>query len=65
MRRIVATLALLAAVALVFFGQAAGGSGGDYKVRAIFDNGNFLVPGEAVRVAGATVGSVSSVDYLR
>src|SRR4051794_3577626 len=62
MRRIVATLALLAAVALVFFGQAAGGSGGDYEVRAIFDNGNFLVPGEAVRVAGATVGSVSSVD---
>src|SRR5204863_9619073 len=37
-------------------------SGGDYEVRAIFDNGNFLVPGEAVRVAGATVGSVSSVD---
>jgi phospholipid/cholesterol/gamma-HCH transport system substrate-binding protein len=62
MRRIVATLALLGAVALVFFGQAAGGSGGDYEVRAIFDNGNFLVPGEAVRVAGATVGSVSSVD---
>jgi phospholipid/cholesterol/gamma-HCH transport system substrate-binding protein len=62
MRRIAATLALLAAAALAFFGQAAGGSGGDYKVRAIFDNGNFLVPGEAVRVAGANVGSVSSVD---
>jgi ABC-type transporter Mla subunit MlaD len=62
MRRIFATLALLAAIALVFFGQAAGGSGGGYEVRAIFDNGDFLVPGEAVRIAGASVGSVSSVD---
>ena len=62
MRRILAILALLAAATLVFFGQAAGGSGGDYEVRAIFDNGDFVVPGEAVRVAGANVGSVASVD---
>jgi ABC-type transporter Mla subunit MlaD len=62
MRRIVATLALLAAASLFVFGQAAGGSGGDYEVRAIFDNGNFLVTGERVRVAGADVGSISSVD---
>ena len=62
MRRVVAILALLATAALVFFGQGAGGSGGDYQVRAIFDNGNFLVPGEAVRVAGATVVSVASTD---
>ena len=45
MRRILAILALLAAATLVFFGQAAGGSGGDYEVRAIFDNGDFLVSG--------------------
>jgi phospholipid/cholesterol/gamma-HCH transport system substrate-binding protein len=62
MRRIVATLALLAAASLVLFGQAASGGGDDYKVRAIFDNGSFLVPGEQVRIAGANVGSVSSVD---
>jgi phospholipid/cholesterol/gamma-HCH transport system substrate-binding protein len=62
MRRIVATLALLAAASLVVFGQAAGGSGSSYEVRAIFDNGNFLVPGEEVRVAGAHVGSIDSVD---
>jgi ABC-type transporter Mla subunit MlaD len=62
MRRIAATLALLAAVSLLVFGQAASDTGGDYEVRAIFDNGGFLVPGEAVRVAGANVGSVSSVD---
>ena len=39
---------------------AAGGGGGGYEVRAIFDNGGFLVPGEEVRVAGANVGSAST-----
>jgi ABC-type transporter Mla subunit MlaD len=38
------------------------GSTGDYKVRGIFDNGSFVVNGEEVRVAGATVGTVESVD---
>jgi ABC-type transporter Mla subunit MlaD len=62
MRRIVAIVALLAAATLVVVGQAAGGSGSSYEIRGIFDNGDFLVPGEQVRVAGATVGTVSSVD---
>ena len=62
MRRIVATAALLAAVALVFFAQGSGGSGGSYEIRGIFDNGAFLVTGEDVRIAGANVGSVASVD---
>jgi ABC-type transporter Mla subunit MlaD len=62
MRRIAAIAALLAALTLALFGQAASGDGDEYEVRAIFDNGGFLVPGEQVRVAGATVGSVSSVD---
>jgi len=62
MRRIIATAALLATIALVFFAQGSGGSGGDYVVRGIFDNGAFLVNGEDVRIAGAKVGSVSSVD---
>ncbi len=62
MRRIAATFALLAAASLVVFGQAASDSGSGYEVRAIFDNGNFLVPGEEVRVAGAHVGSIDSVD---
>jgi len=62
MRRILATLALLAAVALVLVAPGAGGSGGSYEIRAIFDNGAFLVIGEDVRIAGANVGSVSSID---
>src|SRR3954449_2782716 len=62
MRRIIATAALLAAITLVFVAQGAGGSGGTYEIRGIFDNGAFLVTGEDVRIAGANVGSVSSVD---
>src|SRR5207344_3423700 len=33
-----------------------------YEVRAIFDNGGFLVPGEDVRIAGAKVGSIKEVE---
>jgi phospholipid/cholesterol/gamma-HCH transport system substrate-binding protein len=62
MRRILATAALLATVALVFFAQGSGGSSASYEVRGIFDNGSFLVTGEDVRIAGARVGSVSAVD---
>lgn len=62
MRRIAAIAALLATATLALFGQAASGDGDEYEVRAIFDNGGFVVPGEAVRIAGANVGSVSSVD---
>jgi phospholipid/cholesterol/gamma-HCH transport system substrate-binding protein len=62
MRRIIATAALLAAITLVFVAQGAGGSGGSYEIRGIFDNGAFLVNGEDVRIAGANVGSVADVD---
>jgi len=41
----------------------AGGSGnGHYKVRAIFNNASFLIPGEDVKIAGAKVGKVDSLD---
>jgi ABC-type transporter Mla subunit MlaD len=33
-----------------------------YEVRAIFDDAAFAVPGEDVRIAGATVGSIESLD---
>jgi virulence factor Mce-like protein len=63
MRRLVAIALLLIAVPLVLvFGIAAGGSdGGGYKVRAIFDFVR-LVPGEDVKIAGAKVGKVESLD---
>jgi ABC-type transporter Mla subunit MlaD len=64
MRRIaLIALAMAALVGLIVVASAGGsGSGGSYTVRAYFDNGGFIVDGEDVRVAGARVGSVSSVD---
>src|SRR5262245_15595928 len=64
MRRAILIAIGLLAVALVIAIPAIGssGDGGDYKVRGYFDNGSFVVPGEEVRVAGAKVGVVDSVD---
>jgi phospholipid/cholesterol/gamma-HCH transport system substrate-binding protein len=63
MRRLIAIALLLIAVPLVLvFGIAARGSdSGGYKVRAIFDFVR-LVPGEDVKIAGAKVGKVESLD---
>jgi phospholipid/cholesterol/gamma-HCH transport system substrate-binding protein len=64
MRRIVVIAAALLAAGLLIAlpGAIGAGSGGTYEVRGIFDNGAFVVPDEEVRVAGATVGTVKSVD---
>ena len=61
MRRIAATIGAIGALGLAAFGLGVNGSGGGYEIRGMFDNAGFLVPGEDVRVAGATVGSVESV----
>jgi phospholipid/cholesterol/gamma-HCH transport system substrate-binding protein len=53
-------LSLAAAVAAASSIGGCGG-GGSYLVRAVFDNGGFVVNGEDVRIAGARVGSVDSV----
>ncbi len=63
MRRVVITALLVAAVAVVVIFVASGDDkSGTYQVRAIFENGSFIVQGEDVRVGGANVGSVESVD---
>jgi phospholipid/cholesterol/gamma-HCH transport system substrate-binding protein len=64
MRRIVLIAAGLLFAALLIALPAIGSNGnsGTYLVRGYFDNGSFVVPGEQVRVAGANVGTVKSVD---
>jgi phospholipid/cholesterol/gamma-HCH transport system substrate-binding protein len=52
-----AVIAVVALVALIF----RDGNDDSYVVRAIFDNGGFMVKGEEVRIAGATVGEIESV----
>jgi ABC-type transporter Mla subunit MlaD len=62
MRRTLVIGALVAAAIVAVVLISSGGSGGSgYLVRAIFDNGGFMVKGEQVRVAGANVGEIESV----
>jgi phospholipid/cholesterol/gamma-HCH transport system substrate-binding protein len=46
---------------------AASGSGGDgaYRVRAVFDNASFVIPGEDVKIAGVKVGTIEKLDLTR
>ncbi|HEY3193321.1 MAG TPA: MlaD family protein [Solirubrobacterales bacterium] len=64
MRRIVLIVCGLVLAGLLIALPAIGSNGpsGTYLVRGYFDNGSFVVPGEQVRIAGATVGTVKSVD---
>jgi phospholipid/cholesterol/gamma-HCH transport system substrate-binding protein len=64
MRRIALLAAglLLAALLIALPAIGSNGTSGSYEVRGIFDNGSFVVTGEQVRVAGANVGTVESVD---
>lgn len=61
MRRAIIALALVAAVVVVVL-LVSGGSSNGYVIRAVFDNGAFMVKGEQVRVAGANVGTIKSVS---
>jgi len=56
---IIGLVAVVVAVVALISGGGNGNSG--YVVRGIFDNGGFMVKGEEVRVAGATVGEIESV----
>ncbi len=67
MRRVLAWVAGAVVVIVVLFalGVVGGGSGSGYSVRALFDNAGFAVAGEQVRIAGAPVGSISSLAVTR
>lgn len=62
MRKWLLAAALVAAIVVVVVLVSGGGSSSNgYVVRGIFDSGGFMVSGEEVRVAGATVGEIESV----
>ena len=65
MRRLIALALTIAATAGLLIASAATGADDPYEVRAVLDNGAFLVPGEEVRIAGAKVGEVVEVDVSR
>jgi phospholipid/cholesterol/gamma-HCH transport system substrate-binding protein len=62
MKKVIAGLVVVAAVVVAILLITGGGSSNGYVVRAIFDNGSFMVSGEQVRVAGANVGTIKSVS---
>jgi ABC-type transporter Mla subunit MlaD len=62
-KRLILAAALIAAVVAVVLLVSGDDDAADgYRVRAVFDNGGFMVTGELVRVAGANVGTIESVD---
>ena len=52
-------------IALVVAVGAGDDNSGDYRVRAIFDNAAFAIPGEDVMVAGAKVGTVDELAVTK
>jgi virulence factor Mce-like protein len=65
MRRIALILVFLVAIPVLLalgLGASNDGGGSGYKVRAIFDNAAQIVSGEDVKVAGAKVGKITSLD---
>ena len=64
MRRIATILGLvvLLSAATAVIANSSTGKTPIYQIRAIFDDAAFAVPGEDVRVAGAPVGSIQSLD---
>jgi phospholipid/cholesterol/gamma-HCH transport system substrate-binding protein len=58
--RILATAALIAAVALAALAMFGGGD--SYRVEAVFDNAGQLVPGNEVRVGGQPIGSIADIE---
>jgi ABC-type transporter Mla subunit MlaD len=62
MKKLIAGLVVVAAIVAAVILISGGGSGEGYVVRAVFENGSFMVSGEQVRVAGANVGTIKSVS---
>lgn len=60
-KALIAIGAVVAIVLIVVLASGGDDSSDGYLVRAVFDNGSFMVEGEEVRAAGATVGKIEEV----
>jgi ABC-type transporter Mla subunit MlaD len=56
---------LLAAGLGALIAASGGGDDNAYRVRAVFDNASFLIPGEDVKIAGVKVGTIERLDLTR
>ena len=65
MRRIAALGVLVAAAAVALVTLGVSGTSGNYRVDAIFDNADYLISGQDVKIAGARVGQVAAVKLTR
>jgi len=63
-RPLLIALGAVGVIAALVVGVGAGGGddGGDYKVRAIFNNAAFAIPGQDVMIAGAKVGTIDALE---
>jgi ABC-type transporter Mla subunit MlaD len=63
-RRLIGIAVVLGIAVGALLGIAArdDGDGDGYLVRAVFDNGSFVIAGEDVKIAGVKVGSIHDVD---
>lgn len=62
MKRLLGILALIAAIAGAFSMLGADEQPDGYRVRAVFDNASAAIAGEDVKIAGAVVGAIESLD---
>ena len=62
MRTAVPVAAILLVAALAALIVVTRGEDDAYRVRAIFDNAGFIIPGEDVKIAGVKVGKVTSLE---
>ena len=61
-RKLLVTVAVGLLVGVLVAAAGGGEDDGTYRVRAVFDNASFVIPGEDVKVAGVKVGTIDDVD---
>jgi phospholipid/cholesterol/gamma-HCH transport system substrate-binding protein len=64
-RRLAILGVLVVSVAIAAVTVGVGGTSGDYRVDALFDNADYLIAGQDVKIAGARVGQIEAVKLTK